>query len=212
MNKRIKILSCGLLGAATFAGCFALAQRPGGGSAGGQTGDDTMARMMEFDANKDGKLTREEVTDERLIRLFDRADANKDGTVTTAELTALVAAEPARRGGPGGFGRGGFGPGGFGPPGGGPPGGGFRPGEVLPRMFQSRLNLSAEQKAQIEALQKDVDAALAKILNDEQKRQWTEMRSRGPGGPGGRRGPGGPGGPGGGGPGGPGGGPPDRGE
>jgi hypothetical protein len=207
MNKRIKIFSCGILGAATFAGCFALAQRPGGGTAGGQTGDDTRARMMEFDANKDGKLTREEVTDERLTRLFDRADANKDGTVTTAELTALVAAEPGRRGGPGGFG-----PGGFGPPGGGPPGGGFRPGEVLPRMFQARLNLSAEQKAQIEALQKDVDAALEKILNDEQKRQWKELRSRGPGGPGGRRGPGGPGGPGGGGPGGPGGGPPDRGE
>ena len=43
--------------------------------------------------------------------------------------------------------------------GGGPPGGGFRPGWVLPQMFQSQLNLSAEQKAKIEALRKDVDAA-----------------------------------------------------
>jgi EF hand len=206
MNKRTKILSGGLLGAATLAGCFALAQRPGDNSAGGQAGDDTVPRMMEFDANKDGKLTREEVTDERLTRIFDRADANKDGTVTTAELTALVAAEPARRGGPGGFGPGGFGP----PPGGGPPGGGFRPGEILPQMFQSRLNLSAEQKAKIEALQKDVDAGLEKILNDDQKRQWKEMRSRGPGGPRGRRGPGGPGGGGPGRPGRPGGGPPGR--
>ena len=209
MNKRIGIvLGYGVLGAGMLAGGFALAQRPGGGSANGQAGDDTVTRMMEFDANKDGKLTREEVTDERLTRLFDRADADKDGTVTRAELTAIVAAEPARRGGPGGFGPGGFGP----PPGGGPPGGGFRPGEVLPQMFQSRLNLSAEQKTQIEALQKDVDARLDKIFNDEQKAQWKAMRSRGPGGPG-RGGPGGrrgPGGPGGGGPGGPGGGPPDR--
>ena len=194
MNKRTKILvGCGLLGVGMLAGSFVLAQRPGGDT-GGQSDDETVTRMMQFDANKDGKLTREEVTDERLTRLFDHADADKDGTVTKAELTALVAAEPARRGGPGGFGPGGFGP----PPGGGPPGGGFRPGEVLPQMFQSRLNLSVEQKGQIESLQKDVDARLEKILNDEQKAQWKAMRSRGPGGPGrggpgGRRGPGGPG-------------------
>lgn len=219
MNKRMGILlGCGVLGAGLVAGGFALGQRPGGGFNGGQGDDDTINRMMEFDANKDGKLTRAEVTDERLIRLFDHADADKDGTVTRAELAALVAAEPARRGGPGGFGPGGFGPGGFGPPpGGGPPGGGFRPGEILPPMFQSRLNLSAEQKTQIEALQKDVDARLEKILNDEQKAQWKMMRSRGPGGPPGGGGPGGRRGPGGrgfGGPGpqGPGGGPPDRSE
>ncbi len=47
--------------------------------------------MMEFDKDKDGKLTRAEVTDERLIRLFNRADADKDGTVTREELTALAA-------------------------------------------------------------------------------------------------------------------------
>jgi EF hand len=209
MNKWIGILlGCGLLGAGMLVGRFALAQGPGGGYNGGPTSDDTVTRMMAFDANKDGKLTREEVTDERLTRLFDRADADKDGTVTRAELTALVAAEPARRGGPGGFGPGGFGP----PPGGGPPGGGFRPGEVLPQMVQSRLNLSAEQKVQIESLQKEVDARLEKIFNDEQKAQWKAMRSRGPGGPG-RGGPGGrrgPGGPGPGGPGGSDGSPPDR--
>src|SRR5262249_54555231 len=106
--------------------------------------------------------------------------------------------EPA---GGGGFGPPG-GPGGFGPPGGGrmfmPP----RPGEVLSPMFQQRLNLSADQKKQVEALQKDVDARLERILNDEQKAQFKEMRERGPGG----FGP--PGGPGGFGP--PGGGPPGR--
>jgi EF hand len=215
MNKRTGIfVGCGVLSAGMLAGCFALAQRPGGGYNDGAASDDTVTRMMEFDANKDGKLTRVEVTDQRLTRLFDHADADKDGTVTRADLTALVAAEPARRGGPGGFGPGGFGPGGFGPPGGGPPGGGFRLGDVVPQMFQSRLNLSADQKAQIESLQKEVDARLDKIFNDEQKAQWKTMRSRGPGGPpgggpGGRRGPGGPGGRG---PGGPGGGPPNRAE
>ena len=55
-------------------------------------------------------------------------------------------------------------------------------------MLQQRLNLTPEQKSQVEALQKEVDARLAKILNDDQKTQLKEMRERGPGGPGGPRG------------------------
>jgi hypothetical protein len=79
---------------------------------------------------------------------------------------------------------------------------GFRPGEVLPPMLQQRLNLSADQKTQLAALQKEVDARLEKILSADQKQQLNDMRNRGPGGPrGGRRPPGGPGG-----------GPPPRGE
>ncbi len=50
-----------------------------------------VVRMMAFDKKKDGKLTRDEVTDERLQRLFDQADANKDGVVTKEELMALAA-------------------------------------------------------------------------------------------------------------------------
>ncbi len=146
--------------------------------------------MMAFDENKDGKLTKDEVTDARLQRLFDRADADHDGTVTRQELTALAAREPA--GGRGGFGGpgGGGGPGGFGPPpGGGGPGGpgGFRggpprPGEVLPAMFRDRLELTPEQTQQVDALQKDVDARLEKILTADQKAQLQQMRQRGPGG------------------------------
>ncbi len=65
-----------------LAASFAAAQRPGGGpdappNAAGA--DDLVARMMAFDKDKDGKLTRSEVTDERLVRLFDRADADKTG-------------------------------------------------------------------------------------------------------------------------------------
>jgi Spy/CpxP family protein refolding chaperone len=173
--------------------------------------DPLVTRMMAFDKNKDGKLTKDEVTDERLHRLFDRADANKDGVVTKEELAALAAAEAADqgedrggRGGPGGRGPGGpGGPGGRGGPGGGGPGG-FggppQPGQVLPPFLQERLNLTDEQKKQLEELQKEVDSKLGKILTDDQKKQLKEMpQGFGPGGPGGR----GPGGPGGRGPGGP---------
>jgi hypothetical protein len=161
--------------------------------------------MMEFDKDKDGKLTKVEITDARLHRLFDRSDANKDGIVTREELASLAAKEQSneQRGGPPGFGGGppgfgggppGFGPRGGGPPGGGPPGGfmmgGGRPGEILPRMIQERLKLTPEQKANLADLQKEVDAKLDKILSAEQKTQLKEMRERGPGGFG-PRGPGG---------------------
>jgi hypothetical protein len=209
--------------------------------------DAIVARMMAFDKNKDGKLTRDEITDERLLRLFDRADANKDGVVTKEELvdlaTRMVAEEAAAGGQRGGFGppdgppggggpggpggdgppgRGGRGPGGpGGPDGGDPPGPGRRgpggpgrggpagfggppqPGQILPSFLQDQLNLTADQKKQLEDLQKEVDGKLGKILTDEQKKQLKQM-AEGPG----RRG--GPGGRGAGGP--PPGGPPPGGE
>lgn len=182
------LIAMTVIGALLLAATFASAQRPGGGpgpatKSGG--GDDLVDRMMVFDKDGDGKLTKAEVTDGRLSRLFDRADADKDGVVTKAELAALSAKEPAAE-------RGGFGPPGGGP--GGPMMGMPRPGEVLAPMLQQRLNLTDDQKAQIAELQKDVDARLEKILTSEQQAQFKEMRQRGPGGfgpPGGRR-PGGP--------------------
>lgn len=175
--------------------------------------DAFVAKMMAFDKNKDGKLTRDEITDLRLLRLFDRADANKDGVVTAKELRALFMREQPRRrggrGGPGGFGgpEGDFGPpdGGFGPPGGGfgGPGGGLRgpprPGQILPDFLQERLNLSTEQRRQLASLQKEVDARMDKILTADQKKMMQQMRRGGPGGfgpPGGGPGLGGPGAPG----------------
>jgi hypothetical protein len=189
--------STGLI-AASFclaAGTLASAQREGAGEGRRQErGDDLVSRMMAFDKDKDGKLTKSEVIDARLNRLFERADANKDGTVTKEELTVLAAKEAANdRGGPG-----------FGPPGSGPRGGGPmmtppRPGEILPPMMRQRLGLSSEQQADLEQLQKDVDSRLEKILNDEQRKQLREMRERGPGrfGPPGGFGPAGGGSPGG---------------
>jgi hypothetical protein len=181
-----------------------------------------VTKMMAFNKKKDGKLTKDDVTDERLHRLFDRADKNKDGVVTKEELIALAKEIDAEWGdeggrGPGGkgkFGKGKFGKGGpppdddFPPPGGpggrGPggfggrgPGGPPRPGEILPPFLRDRLELTAEQKKQLDALQKEVDAKLDKILTAAQKKQLKEMREgfgpggRGPGGRGGR-GPGGP--------------------
>ena len=155
-------------------------------------------RMMKFDKNKDGKLTKDEITDKRLQRLFDRADANHDGVVTKEELTDL--AEKMTANGPGEGRRGGFGGGpggfggqrGFGGRGGNRSGDGRfappRPGQIMPGFLAERLKLTDEQKSQIDALQKDVDAKLGKILTDEQKKQLKDMRGPGAGdrGPGGR--------------------------
>lgn len=103
-------------------------------------GGDLVTRMMEFDKDKDGKLTKSEVTDSRLQRLFARADANNDGTVTRDELASMAAKEESNSRGRS------FG---FGPPGGGPAG--FmmmmpRPGEILPPMVQQRLRLSTSKR------------------------------------------------------------------
>ncbi len=61
----------------------------------------------------------------------------------------------------------GFGPGGF--------AGRLRPGQVLPPARQDELKLTAEQKKQVEELQKEVDARLDKLLTAEQKKQLQEM-------------------------------------
>src|SRR5262245_24760023 len=78
-----------------------------------------------------------------------------------------------------------------GPPGGlaGPP----QPGQVLPAFLQDQLKLTADQKKQVEALQKETDDQLAKILTEEQKKSLKDLRAR-PGIPGGGGPPGGVGG------------------
>jgi hypothetical protein len=168
-----------------------------------------VTRMMAFDKNKDGKLTKDEVTDERLLRLFTQADTNKDGVVTKEELVALAGREGGGEqprpgtGGPGGPGGGPGGPGGF--PGGFPGLPRIEPGTVLPPFLKDQLELTADQEKKLDELEKDVKAKLMKILSDDQKKKLDEMGRRGPFGPGG---PGGSGGGPGGGPGGPGGGRP----
>jgi hypothetical protein len=157
---------------------LATAQPPGRGGA-LQTDDAAtfVAKMMAFDKNKDGKLTKDEITDERLLRLFDRADANKDGVVTREELTALFERENRNRTTAGNRGGPPDGSGGRGP--GGPPGA----GQVLPDRVQEELDLTAEQKKQVAELQKDVDGRLDRILTGDQKARLRGPRDRGPGGP-----------------------------
>jgi hypothetical protein len=243
MRKLVRLLALGVCAAVLLS--QAAAQPPGdkekkdkGAAEPGKEKKDyanspLVKRMMAFDKNGDGKLTRDEITDPRLMRLFEMADANGDGVVTLAELIALAEKLDAEGGqggrgpggppdGPGGRGPGGRGPGGPGGPsdgaggrgpggrGPGGPGGPPQPGVILPPPVQERLNLSADQKKQLEVLQKEVDDRLAKILTEDQKKQLKEMQDFGPRGPGGR-GPGGPEGPGGPGrPGGPGGRDPGR--
>lgn len=221
MRKLVPILLAALCAAVLL--CHADAQPPGDAGKDKQkdySNSPIVTKMMAFNKKKDGKLTKDEVTDERLHRLFDLADANKDGVVTKEELIALAAkleAEYGPGGGPGGFGGPGpGGPGGSGGPGPGGPGGrgpgrggpggpggfgpggpgGFgappQPGQVMPPFLQERLKLTDEQKKQLEELQKEVDTKLAKILTDEQKKQLKDMPpGPGRGGPGGGRGPGG---------------------
>ena len=158
-------------------------------------------RMMALDKNKDGKLTRDEVSDPRLQALFNQIDTAKSGAITRAQIAAFFVKQAASMpagvaDGPGGFPGGpGGGPGGsggrFGGQGSGPP----RPGQILPEFLTNSLNLSADQKAKLAVLQKEVDDRLGKILTTTQKKQMSQFR-----GPGGLGGPGsGPGG----GPGGP---------
>lgn len=94
---------CGVLfaGALMATAGFSVAQPPPGGKGdkgpkggpkgGGSTTPDVVTVMMGFDKNKDGQVTREEVTDTRLLRLFDRADAGKKGVVTRDQFTKLAA-------------------------------------------------------------------------------------------------------------------------
>jgi len=157
------------------------------------TVENIVARMMAFDKNKDGKLTKDEITDPRLMRVFERADANHDGVVTREELTDLAKKMMAEMGqSRGGFGGGfggdgpdgddGPGGGGFGGPRGfgffGPPPPRHKPGEVLPTELQNALELTADQKAKIAELQKEVTAKMDKILTEKQKTAHNTMGPR----------------------------------
>ena len=76
---------------------------------------DLVDRLMSFDANQDGRITKDELP-ERMQNLVDEGDTNHDGALDKAEIEALAAKEsindqPPGRGGRGR--RGGPPPGGF---------------------------------------------------------------------------------------------------
>jgi hypothetical protein len=98
--------------------------------------------------------------------------------VTPKNETVWKYTNPAKGGGPGGRGPGGPPPGGP-PPGGFGPPGGFRPPQgvqLIPGFFQDMLEMSDEQRAQVEKFQKGATARLDKILTEEQRKQLRNPR------------------------------------
>lgn len=86
--------------------------RPGGGGRPGEGGrrgergrpvssDQFLDRVMSFDENKDGKLSRKEIP-ERMQRMLDRGDANEDGSLDRDELKKMFEQFQGGRGGQGG--------------------------------------------------------------------------------------------------------------
>lgn len=79
----------------------ALAQqqgRQGGRQGGAPTAEQFIARMMERDANGDGKLSRSELEGPLADRLFESGDANGDGFLDSAELKTSAESFIAQRG------------------------------------------------------------------------------------------------------------------
>jgi hypothetical protein len=77
---------------------------------------------MQFDADKDGKVSREEAP-EPMRNFFDRMDSNSDGFIDAEEIASMRRRFSEGGGGPPGGGPGAGGPGGGGPGAGGPSGG-----------------------------------------------------------------------------------------
>jgi spore coat protein CotH len=169
-----------------------LKKQGAGGSRGGFGPGNFLAGPLReaLDADKDGKLTKEELL-VGVKKFFANCDKDKKGSLDEAQIAQglghIIPQPPGFPGGPGGPPGGRGGPGG--PPGGPPdgPGGLPQPGQIMPGPLQERLKLTAEKKKQVAALQKEVDAKLATILTEEEKKTLQQMRQRF-GGPGGFRG------------------------
>jgi hypothetical protein len=102
-------LSLASIAAAQQDGTFPPGGGPGGQDGqrpGGRGGDPAqmVERIMQQDANGDGKLAKDELSGPLAERIFERADANKDGFVDKAELEAFAKAGGMRGGQGGGAG------------------------------------------------------------------------------------------------------------
>jgi hypothetical protein len=153
---------------------------------------DIVSRLLSFDRNRDGALTRNEISDTRLIPIFERYDSNKDASLTREEIIAgaeadspgSTTAEPVASQPPATFGSEGrpmisrpTGVGGGGAPtpvtkANNPsaafPDGLSRVGQVVPDDIKEALELSDKQKKQIDDLEKDIASRLDRILNAKQ--------------------------------------------
>ncbi len=142
----------------------------------GITEEAIVDRLLSFDKNNDGKLTKDELP-ERMQDLIARGDTNKDGALDKEEIRKL-AVTLAREGLPAAFGDrfaggpGGFGPGGFGGKGKGGFQGGFKGGfgpkggfgaGSLERTLTD-LNLSDKTKEKAEAIVKAHEENVRRLL------------------------------------------------
>jgi hypothetical protein len=126
--------------------------------------DQIVERILSFDVNGDGKITRDELP-ERMQDLIARGDTNKDGALDKDEIQKL-ASEMARNGPAGGlFGRAGPGPRGPGRAAGPfPPGGGLPPGVLVERALND-LNLTDKKKETAEAAVKAHQENVRKVTD-----------------------------------------------
>jgi hypothetical protein len=93
MGKPMNLCVLPLLLALGAAACFAQ-EGPRGEGPGSPNPDELVKRLLEFDRNGDGQLSKEELP-ERLQGLFARGDANKDGILSKDELRKLAEAQSA---------------------------------------------------------------------------------------------------------------------
>jgi hypothetical protein len=163
------------------------------------TGDDVVERILSFDKNGDGKVTRDELP-ERMQYLIEKGDTNKDGALDREEIKAL-AAELAKEGaslagGPDGRGR---------PDGRGSPGSGLSLGAIeravgelkLPEKKKeataSAIKAQQEQARLLTTMVRDeLLLQVSDVLSDEQMKSFKAVLDRQPGvgdRPGGRNGP-----------------------
>jgi hypothetical protein len=147
--------------------------------------DDIVERIMAFDKNKDGKITKDELP-ERMHHLIEMGDTNKDGALDKDEIRAL-AAKLEKEGfggrdalfgtvidrdavgpgpGPGGFGVGGFRVGGPGP----------GPGPSAVEGVVDDLKLSAKKKDQAMAAVKAHQENVRKLMDQARAELLEKMK------------------------------------
>jgi hypothetical protein len=165
------ILTIALMGTLGFYG-FSLAQPPGGPRGGrngpGVSTDDLIQRILRYDKDKDGKVSKNELPD-RMQHLLDMGDTNKDGFLDKDEIKALAERlnkdTPRGPGGPGGQ----PGPGGpgFGPPPGGPDG--------LARILED-LNLPEKTMDKADAIVRAHQRKMRRLMDQAREDLLKEMK------------------------------------
>jgi len=142
-----------------------------GGAEGRQVDPDRMIQaVMQMDLDSDGKISEDEAVGSRLERGFERVDANQDGFVTEEELKSMLERRPKPEGKPG-----------EGRPGEGRGPRGFEMTPGIPRFMMEELQLTDDQKKDLEALREEMRKKMEGILSQDQLQKLRDLGRRGPG-------------------------------